>query len=552
MPVISDFLFADADALIRRAVAPERRARHLPADGRRALRLRAAVGVGRLDRGVRRRERPDARAVAARAAPAGRRASATGRTRSSGWRATRISTSCASASIGGRWKRRWSSSPPSGGSGRCDEQDQGFSNHSRVGVVLVGHVLLDVPLHAQTPAPQRRRRGRAVVVPQGSPPPPRPAAPARRPSRRARAKPGEVESDPIRCWWKADRTAVRVGERFGLVLTCSVIETGPITVVPVLNQLEPGALSLTPFEVVSGVRHDDVVVPPWRYIQCEYAVRLLSDGFFGQDVTIPALTVTYNLQERGAGSQGRDQTYILPALPMRILSLVPKSADDIRDASGQTFASIESRRFRASLATTTAWIVVRVRRAVRHLRAGARGRRSSASKNRRASSSRCRPRRCCGASLSALARVKDDASQAGLDVGAVAPRRRGAAHRRRRRAGPSGQRRASSAPDATERDGQLTVYAGWPRRRRVLLSAATTSRTIATGAEQRPRPDARRRAPTSSRSPTRSGVLNTAGYGRQSEGGSVGARQRAGRRARRRCAASARRHAVAATHGARR
>ena len=61
--------------------------------------------------------------------------------------------------------------------------------------------------------------------------------------RAARAEAGEVESDPIRCWWKADRTSVRVGEQFGLVLTCGVIETGPITVVPVLNQLEPGALS---------------------------------------------------------------------------------------------------------------------------------------------------------------------------------------------------------------------------------------------------------------------------------------------------------------------
>ena len=42
------------------------------------------------------------------------------------------------------------------------------------------------------------------------------------------------------------------GERFGLVLTCAVIEAGPITVVPVLNQLEPGALSITPFEVVAA------------------------------------------------------------------------------------------------------------------------------------------------------------------------------------------------------------------------------------------------------------------------------------------------------------
>ena len=171
-----------------------------------------------------------------------------------------------------------------------------------------------------------------------------PAKPAQAP---AQPREGEVQSDPIKCWWKADREAVRVGERFGLVLTCAVIEAGPITVVPVLNQLEPGALSITPFEVVSGARGEDMVAPPWRYVQFDYSVRLLSDGFFGQDVMIPGVTVTYNLQTAG-GTQGRDQTYMLPALPMRILSLVPRSASDIRDASGQTFASIASPSFLAT------------------------------------------------------------------------------------------------------------------------------------------------------------------------------------------------------------
>ena len=194
--------------------------------------------------------------------------------------------------------------------------------------------------------------------------------------RAGKGKEGEVQSDPIKCWWKADRTAVRVGERFGLVLTCAVIEAGPITVVPVLNQLEPGALSITPFEVVSGARGEDMVAPPWRYVQFDYSVRLLSDGFFGQDVMIPGVTVTYNLQNAG-GTQGRDQTYVLPSLPMRILSLVPKSASDIRDASGQTFASIASRRFRASLANILAWVsfafagvlaIFALVRAVRHFR----------------------------------------------------------------------------------------------------------------------------------------------------------------------------------------
>ena len=386
-------------------------------------------------------------------------------------------------------------------------------------LLILASVLLASPLHAQAPAAQAPAaqappsRPAPVVVPQGTPPPPRTAASAAPPITPRAPKPGEVESDPIRCWWKADRTSVRVGEKFGLVLTCSVIETGPVTVVPVVNQLEPGALSLTPFEVVSGVAHDDVVVPPWRYIQREYAVRLLSDGFFGQDVTIPALTVTYNLQEKGSGSQGRDQQYILPALPMRILSLVPRSVDDIRDASGQTFASIESRRFRASLATTTAWVsfafafvfgVFALVRATGQLRAKTKG----IVKPLPASS-------VLGASLSALARVKEDASQAGWT--SELSRRAASALRI---AGAVGLGRPVSqkfvGPEAAEREGQLMVRRGWPRRRHVLLSAATTSRTIASAMNNGHAPSAQTRASLESISDAL-GVLSTSGYGRQAK-----------------------------------
>ena len=169
-------------------------------------------------------------------------------------------------------------------------------------------------------------------------------------------RPGETAADPIQCWWKTSRTAVRVGERFTLVLTCAVVETPSITIVPAVNQLEPGAIILTPFEAVSGVRRDDVVVPPRRYLQYEYEMRLLSEGFFGQDVTLPSLTVTYNIQGPGGDTQGRDQSYMLPPLPMRVLSLVPRMGTDIRDASGQTFETIESRRFLSTAALVGAWI----------------------------------------------------------------------------------------------------------------------------------------------------------------------------------------------------
>jgi hypothetical protein len=133
------------------------------------------------------------------------------------------------------------------------------------------------------------------------------------------------ESDPIRCWWKADRGAIRVGERFTLVLTCGVIETTSIKVVPAVNQLEPGG------DLADAVRGRQRQPPRGRggAAVALYPVRVLDAAaerrVFRQDINIPALTVTYNLQSPGAGStEGRDQTYLLPALPMRVLSILPQ------------------------------------------------------------------------------------------------------------------------------------------------------------------------------------------------------------------------------------
>jgi hypothetical protein len=59
--------------------------------------------------------------------------------------------------------------------------------------------------------------------------------------------------------------------------------------------------------------------------------------------------ITYHVQSAiGGGTQGRDQTYALPAMAMRVNSLVPKKAADIRDNTRDTFADIETRRLRSS------------------------------------------------------------------------------------------------------------------------------------------------------------------------------------------------------------
>jgi hypothetical protein len=71
--------------------------------------------------------------------------------------------------------------------------------------------------------------------------------------------------------------------------------------------------------------------------------------FFGQDVDVPALTVTYTVQSDVAGAgEGRDQRYVLPALPIRITSLVPRRTTDIRDSTRESFAEVEARLFRAT------------------------------------------------------------------------------------------------------------------------------------------------------------------------------------------------------------
>ena len=155
----------------------------------------------------------------------------------------------------------------------------------------------------------------------------------------------QVASDPIKCWWRTDKSAVEVGEHFTLTLTCGV----DTEVVPKMEQLEPETLQLAPFDVLNGTRHDDVQAPPWRYFQYEYTLRLIGQDFFGEDVAIPALTVTYNIQSAVAGaSEGRDKMYVLPVIPIHIMSLVPQKANDIRDSMGESFAAVKARFSRAT------------------------------------------------------------------------------------------------------------------------------------------------------------------------------------------------------------
>jgi hypothetical protein len=316
----------------------------------------------------------------------------------------------------------------------------------------------------------------AAPKPAAAPARPKAAAPAARPP--VPHAPGDVEVEPIACWWKTDRNAVNIGERFTLTLTCSIVETNAIKVVPDLNQLEPTTVALQPFEVVKGVRHEDIRTPQLRYLQYEYTTRLIGDVFFGKDVDIPGVKITYHIQSSiGGGSQGRDQTYVLPALAMRVNSLVPKKAADIRDNTPDTFAEIEARRLRSSaelVASAISFGFAGVLLALALVRVFGRYRVRTPSAVRQLS--RAAVLRGC---VRAAARIRQDVAREGWSADLAG---RAMSVIRIASAVALGRPLAQEIVDAhvAPRDGQVALRKGLFRPRRALVSASTTSSAIAT------------------------------------------------------------------------
>jgi hypothetical protein len=157
---------------------------------------------------------------------------------------------------------------------------------------------------------------------------------------------------PIECWWKTDRNAVRVGENFTLTMTCAVLDTERVKVVVDESGLAPSALHLVPFDIVGGERFRDVMNAPRRFFQYRYTMRVLGEEFFGKEITLPRLQISYRVQnslQGGAALQGREAQYSLVPVPIRVLSLVPPGASDIRDTPSDSFGDVEQRLFRSNI-----------------------------------------------------------------------------------------------------------------------------------------------------------------------------------------------------------
>lgn len=202
---------------------------------------------------------------------------------------------------------------------------------------LVLAVSASTVLLAQNPAADPTLRPRAASAPT------RTATPA---------APGDAVMPPIECWWKTDRSAVRVGERFTLTLTCAVLDTERVKVVVDESGLAPTALHLVPFDIVGGERFRDVLNAPRRFFQYQYTMRVLGEEFFGKEITLPRLQIGYRVQnslQGGAALQGREAQYSLVPVPVRVLSLVPAGTPDIRDTPTETFGDVDARLFRSNV-----------------------------------------------------------------------------------------------------------------------------------------------------------------------------------------------------------
>jgi GNAT superfamily N-acetyltransferase len=102
----------------------------------------------------------------------------------------------------------------------------------------------------------------------------------------AQPRPENVEVEPVTCWWRTRASAVRVGEPFAVLLTCSVLETEAAKAVIDRSRLGTASVQFPPFEVMGGSQADDHLTPGRRFIQYEYLLRLVNEDSFSRDIAI--------------------------------------------------------------------------------------------------------------------------------------------------------------------------------------------------------------------------------------------------------------------------
>ena len=293
-----------------------------------------------------------------------------------------------------------------------------------------------------------------------------------------------VQTDPLQCWWRTSAGAVRVGEPFTVVLTCAVLETDEVTVVADQTRLEPSVVQFAPFEVLGGTHGADLRTDQRRFFQYEYRLRLIADGMFGKDVALPETKISYRVQSKvgqKTSLQGRDQTYVMPAQSMRVLSLVPADASDIRDTSASdTFGDLDQRAFRANLFTVVGsvlFVLAALMAILGLVRLFQRYRKPAVVSERLISD-----RAILGGVGRELASVQRDRDAGSwtpeLASRAIGALRIAATYAVGRPVSQMPASRLLADGGETAEPGRLILKAGWPRGKRIAVSGAVTPQTI--------------------------------------------------------------------------
>jgi len=235
-----------------------------------------------------------------------------------------------------------------------------------------------------------------------------------------------------------------------------VLESDAATVVVDQSRLEPSVVQFAPFEVLGGSHGADLRTDLRRFFQYEYRLRLIAENLFGRDAALPETKLSYRVQSKvgqNTSLQGRDQSYVLPAQSVRVLSLVPGDASDIRDTSAETFSDLDQRAFRANLLVVIGGVLLVVAGLLALLalvrlfaRVPEAGRDQQSTDRRRHDPARRRPGAHGGAAAARKQRMV---------AGARGARARGVAHRRHVCGRPA--RRPPAGHSAKPRNPQLAI-----------------------------------------------------------------------------------------------
>ncbi len=219
-------------------------------------------------------------------------------------------------------------------------------------------------------------------------------------------------------------------------------------------------------------------------------MRVLGEEFFGKEVPLPRLQITYKVQnslQGGAALQGREAQYSLVPVPIRVLSLVPPGAVDIRDTPTDTFGDVETRLFRSNIfliVAGVAFLAAGLMVVMLLARAAVRRRALTAVRHRTVSSMTV-----LGAAIRELAIVRAESSRAGW-TGELAGRAAAAV----RLAGAVALSRQVSHKEVDRQtspsEGQVVAPTGLAilRGKATMLSAAVTPESVSNGD---PRPEGR-------------------------------------------------------------